>query len=129
MADEDGAEAIEASTNALLTATVTADADTYARLVADELLYVHSTGDRDTKSSILEKVGAGQYTAVARLEYDPTDIWVMGDVGVAVGTMTPVLKEGATFGARPVSAVDVWHHRDGRWQLLIHHLTAIPQPA
>jgi ketosteroid isomerase-like protein len=129
MATEDGAKAIEAATHALLTATVTADADGYAQLVSDNLLYVHSTGDHDNKESVLEKVGAGQYGAVAKIEYEPTNIWVIGDIGLAIGTLTPVLKEGASFPARPVSAVDVWQHRDDRWQLLVHHLTPIPQPA
>jgi uncharacterized protein (TIGR02246 family) len=129
MGTDDGAKAIEEATHALLEATVTGDAERYDQLVCDDLLYVHSTGDHDSKPSVLEKVGAGQYSAVAKIDYEPTNIWVIGDVAVAIGTLTPVLKEGASFPARPSSAADVWHHRDGRWQLLVHHLTPIPQPA
>jgi uncharacterized protein (TIGR02246 family) len=123
------AQAVEAATNALLAATVSGDAEAYALLAADDLDYIHSTGGHDNKTSILANVAAGQYKAVAKIEYEPTDIWVIGDVAVAVGTMTPVLHKEGSFPARPVSSVDVWQRLDGRWQLLVHHLTAIPQPA
>lgn len=127
MATDERAKAVEEATVQFLAATVSGDAETYAGLVSDDLDYIHSTGEHDNKSSILEKVGAGQYTAVAKIDYAPTDIWVIGEVAVAVGTISPVLKKEGTFPARPVSSVDVWQHVDGRWQLLVHHLTAIPQ--
>jgi len=129
MATDEVAHAVEAATNELLAATVSGDTETYSQLAADDLEYIHSNSERDSKSSIMEKVGAGQYKAVAKIIYAPSDIWVIGEVAVAVGTMTPVLHEEGKFPARPVSSVDVWRQLDGRWQLLVHHLTAIPQPA
>ena len=127
MADEDTARAIEAATSRLYAAMVGGDAETYGQLVSDELVYVHSTGDRDSKRSVLEKVGSGVYGGVAKIVYTPAETWVLSDVVVALGTAAPALRaEGAT-PPRPVSVANVWHHVDGRWQLLVHHLTKTPQ--
>jgi ketosteroid isomerase-like protein len=127
MANEDTARAIEAATNQLYAAQVGGDAETYGQLLSDEFVYVHSTGDRDSKTSVLEKVGSGAYGRVAKIDYTPAEIWVLDDVVVALGTVAPTLRAEGSTPPRPVSSADVWHHVDGRWQLLVHHLTKTPQ--
>ena len=127
MANKDTARAIEAATNQLYAAMVGGDAETYGQLVSDELVYVHSTGDRDSKRSVLEKVGSGVYGGVAKIVYTPAEIWVLDEVVVALGTAAPTLRAEGSTPPRPVSTANVWHHVDGRWQLLVHHMTKTPQ--
>ena len=127
MSNEEIAHVIETATNQLYAAMVGGDAETYGQLVSDELVYVHSTGDRDSKGSVLKKVGSGVYGGVAKIVYTPAEIWVLGEVVVALGTAAPTLRAEGSTPPRPVSTANVWRHVDGRWQLLVHHMTKTPQ--
>ncbi len=110
-------------------AMVAADIAKLTPLLADNLVYTHSSGKVDTKSSLIEAIRTGT------LDYekiDPRDTVVRarGRTVVVTGIVTVGVKtpEGSrSFDAR-FTAV---HGRtqDGKWQLLVWQTTRLPEPA
>lgn len=84
------------------------------RLLDDELVYVHSTGRRDTKESLLRFLGKTTYLAI---DHQFGSIREVGDLAVAQGVMSlRVLRDRAE---REVASntTSVWRHHDGAWLL------------
>jgi len=118
MATDEARKACRRATVQFLGATVSGDAETYAGLVSDDLDDIHSTGEQTTRA-LSSKVGAGQYTAVAKIEYAPTDIWVIGEVLCVRFGRSSILKM-KDFPARP-SVIGLLAALDDRWSYLVHH--------
>ena len=92
-------------------------------LLADSVVYVHSTGARDSKQSYLEKIG-NKSLRYLTLSFDDIDVIGQAPVGIVTGKMSAiVLKEGAEKAVRSLY-MTVWvQQQNGTWVMQAHQGT------
>jgi ketosteroid isomerase-like protein len=101
------------------------DLATLNELLADDLVYTHSSARLDTKASLIGNMQSGStvYTSVA-----PSDVQAQ-DLGDAV-VLTGSCRIGVNSGGRPnsfgVRFTDVYARRGGRWQMVTWQSTRLP---
>ncbi|MBN8930284.1 MAG: nuclear transport factor 2 family protein [Rhodospirillales bacterium] len=101
------------------------DVATLRRLIADDLIYVHSSARIDTKGSLIGAMesGATVYTSV-----EPSDVTAQ-DLGESV-VLTGVAAISVTSGGKPMSFrvrfMDVYARRSGDWQMVAWQSTRLP---
>jgi ketosteroid isomerase-like protein len=101
------------------------DVATLNALLADDLVYTHSSARLDTKQSLIGNMesGATVYTAV-----EPSDVQAQ-DLGEAV-VLTGTCRISVMSGGRPnsfgVRFTDVYANRGGRWQMVTWQSTRLP---
>lgn len=99
-------------------------------LLSDGLIYVHSTGGRDTKASYLEKLASGSLKYLA-LSFDDLQVHPAGQGHVVTGRMSAqVLKDGEPKAVRSLF-MTVWMPETDaqgqpRMRMLAHQGTSIP---
>ena len=94
-------------------------------LIADDLVYTHSTARLDTKQSLIGNMEGGStvYTSVAPSDVKAQDL---GDTVVLTGSCKiGVMSSGKpnSFGVR---FTDVWANKGGRWQMVAWQSTRTP---
>ena len=107
-------------------AMVSKDVATLEAVLADDLIYTHSSARLDTKQSLIGAMASGAtvYTGAEPADVNAQDL---GDVVVLTGTaQMKVVSSGTpnTFGIR---FVDVYAKRDGRWQMVTWQSTRLPE--
>jgi len=101
------------------------DIVTLNKLIADDLIYCHSTARIDTKQSLIGNMqsGATVYTGVEPSEVKAEDL---GN-GVA---LTGIARINVVSNGKPnafsVRFTDVWANRNGQWQMVIWQSTRLP---
>ena len=102
------------------------DVATLNALIADDLVYTHSSARLDSKQSLIGAMrsGATVYTAV-----EPSDVKAQ-DCGDTV-VLTGVARIGVNSGGRAmnfgVRFTDVWANRGGSWQMVAWQSTRLPE--
>ncbi|HEY7580185.1 MAG TPA: nuclear transport factor 2 family protein [Acetobacteraceae bacterium] len=102
------------------------DVATLNDLLADDLIYTHSSARLDTKQSLIGAMesGATVYNAV-----DPSDIKAQ-DLGSAV-VLTGIARIRVTSGGKPnafaVRFTDVYADRGGKWQMVAWQSTRLAE--
>lgn len=101
------------------------DLATLKALIADELVYTHSTARLDTKQSLIGNMEAGStvYTSVVPSDVKAQDF---GDTVVLTGSCRiSVMSQGRpnSFGVR---FTDVWANKGGNWQMVTWQSTRTP---
>jgi ketosteroid isomerase-like protein len=95
------------------------DVDTAAldTLLAEELIWTHSSGKTDGKRSFIERIAS---KAVAYLAIDVVDdtVWRHGDIMIHHGEIAGRVEAGGNERALRNRFLSVWQWRDGRFQLL-----------
>ncbi len=107
-------------------ATVGKDVATLNELIADDLVYTHSSARQDTKKSLIDAMISGQtvYTGLVPSEVKAQDC---GDAVVLTGIAhISVLANGKpnSFGVR---FTDVYAKRGGKWQMVVWQSTKLPE--
>jgi ketosteroid isomerase-like protein len=100
------------------------DTRALGRILADDLIVTRASPDQETqaKDDYLAKVKADTEKHVSITREDER-IRVYGDSAV-VTFRARRLTDGNTFRFR---ITDVFVHRDGRWQLVARHISALPR--
>lgn len=106
-------------------ATGQKDIATLNELIADDLVYTHSSARQDTKQSLIAAMQSGQtvYTSVVPSEVKAQDC---GNAVVLTGiARISVLSNGKpnSFGVR---FTDVYANRNGKWQMVVWQSTRLP---
>ena len=102
------------------------DIATLNALLADDLVYIHSTARLDTKKSLIEAMESGKtvYTGV-----EPFDVKAQ-DLGDAV-VLTGGARIRVTSNGNPVQFsvrfIDVYANRGGQWQMVAWQSTRLPE--
>ena len=102
------------------------DVATLNALLADDLVYTHSSARLDTKQSLIGAMvsGATVYSSV-----EPSDV-VAQDCGDAV-VLTGVARIGVSSGGKAmkfgVRFTDVYTKRGGQWQMVTWQSTKLPE--
>jgi ketosteroid isomerase-like protein len=94
-------------------------------LIADDLVYTHSTARLDTKESLIGNMESGStvYTSVVPSDVKAHDL---GDSVVLTGSCKiGVMSQGRpnSFGVR---FTDIWAKRAGKWQMVAWQSTRTP---
>ena len=125
-ASEQRVQEIEAADNERFRAKCAKDAAGLARVLADELVYVHSSAAIDTKASLIEGACRGKYHYRSAVRRD-VQVRDYADMALMTGKVTievTVNGAGKTVNATFTSA---WVMRDGRWQMATWQTTSLPQ--
>jgi hypothetical protein len=109
-----------------MTAMSQGDVGTLNALIADELVYTHSSARLDTKKSLIENMQTGKtvYTAVVPSDVQAQDY---GDTVVLTGVARISVKSGANAMNFGVRFTDIWVNKGGNWQMVAWQSTKLPE--
>ena len=106
-------------------AMATKDTATLESLIADDLIYTHSSARLDTKRSLIDNMTSGStvYTVV-----EPSDVKAqdLGDTVVLTGIAQIKVTANGNPLAFGVRFTDVYARRGGRWQMVTWQSTKLP---
>ena len=101
------------------------DIATLNELIADDLVYTHSSARLDTKQSLIANMESGStvYTAVV-----PSDVVAqdLGDTVVLTGSCRISVNAGGRPNSFGVRFTDVYARRGGTWQMVAWQSTRTP---
>lgn len=94
-------------------------------LIADDLVYTHSSARLDTKQSLIGAMesGATVYTSVVPSEVKAQDL---GDTVVLTGQARISVNAQGRPNSFGVRFTDVWAQRSGGWQMVAWQSTRLP---
>lgn len=101
------------------------DIATLDELIAEDLIYAHSTTRLDTKTSLIDNMLSGQtvYTSVEPSKVVAQDL---GDTVVLTGECQIKVNVKGTPNAFGVRFTDVYALRNGKWQMVTWQSTKLP---
>jgi len=101
------------------------DIATLDELIAEDLIYAHSTARLDTKTSLIDNMLSGQtvYTSVEPSKVVAQDL---GDTVVLTGECQIKVNVKGTPNAFGVRFTDVYALRNGKWQMVTWQSTKLP---
>ena len=101
------------------------DVATLEAVLADDLVYAHSSARLDTKRSLIDAMmsGATVYTGI-----EPSDVKAqdLGDAVVLTGIARIKVVSNGTPNAFGVRFTDVYAKRNGGWQMVTWQSTRLP---
>jgi ketosteroid isomerase-like protein len=102
------------------------DVATLNTLLADDLVYTHSSARLDTKKSLIGAMESGStvYTSV-----EPSDVKAqdLGDTVVLTGSCRISVTSGGRPNSFGVRFTDVYANKGGRWQMVAWQSTRLPE--
>ncbi len=112
-------------------AMVAGDLAVLDELLADDLVYTHSSAEVDTKASYIDGLRTKKWNYKG-VERPVEEITLFGDVARVVGhaRLTLCNPAGAASPTRTVNGrfLNMWAKRDGVWRLVAWQSTPIPVP-
>lgn len=113
--------------NGRLGLMIDADVNTFAELLSEDVVYVHSSGFTDDKASYLKKFRDGAFiyhSAALQLK----KVSALGeDAFMATGTIQMDATVGGVLRHLHTLLLVVWRKESGTWRLLGHQTTSLPQ--
>lgn len=108
-----------------MTAMAQKDIATLNELIADDLIYTHSSARLDTKQSLIGNMESGStvYTSVVPSDVKAQDL---GDTVVLTGSCKISVNAGGRPNSFGVRFTDVYARRNGRWQMVTWQSTRTP---
>lgn len=108
-----------------MTAMAQKDIATLNEVIADDLIYTHSSARLDTKQSLIGNMEKGStvYTSVVPSDVKAQDF---GDAVVLTGTCRISVNSGGNAMSFGVRFTDVYARRGGKWQMVTWQSTRIP---
>lgn len=107
-----------------MTAMADKDIATLDKIIADDLIYCHSSARLDTKKSLIEAMesGATVYTSVVPSEVVAQDL---GDTVVLTGVAAISVNSGGHPNSFRVRFIDVYANKGGNWQMVTWQSTKL----
>lgn len=100
--------------------------ETLASLLADDLVYTHTTGAVDSKATFLDHQTSGVLRYEAVEPKDPL-ARTYGDVGVITGTARMRVRIRGDHRAFRIRFTDVYARDEGGWKLVAWQSTRLPE--
>jgi hypothetical protein len=108
-------------------AMVAGDVAALDRILADDLVYTHSTGISESKGEFIEKIrsGARKYRKMAS-----SDVRARGEGGAVIlnGRVDGEVEAGGMRIFLSLAFTAVYVERGGRWQMAAYESTKLPEP-
>ena len=112
-------------------ATVACDAATLAKLMADDVIFVHGNALVQSKAEFLDAARARRFRISSFAITDPKVVFFKG--GAIVSGVEEIVLAAASTGEQPrkvqMHVSGVWVARTGGWQLILQQSTPIQAPA
>jgi ketosteroid isomerase-like protein len=107
-----------------MAASVGQDYDTLNQLIADDMIYTHSSARMDTKASLIGNMKAGTtvYTGMTPSEVVAQDL---GDTVVLTGVCAISVMSGGKPNSFKVRFIDVYAKRPSGWQMVTWQSTRL----
>lgn len=123
-AQKDG-DAVKAADKAWAEATVKGDKAALTALLAEDLTYVHSTGDIDTRQMFIDNLSNGvrKYT---RIDHENMDVRVYGNTAVLQATARIETVQKGKAGPAHLRFIHVWVKQGGKWRMVAHQSLRLP---
>ncbi len=120
------AETVIALDRKRMTAMAEKDIATLNELIADDLVYTHSSARLDTKQSLIGNMESGStvYTSVVPSDVKAQDL---GDTVVLTGACRISVNSGGRPNSFGVRFTDVYARRGGRWQMVTWQSTRLAE--
>ena len=127
VSDVSGDSAVRVTEHGRFHAMTNVDLRALDTLLAEELTYTHTTGEVDSKASLLDALRTG------RLVYDsisPADVRVRvyGGSAVVTGTARVQVRANGAIQRLSLRFTEVYVRRAGRWELVVWQSTRLPEP-
>ena len=124
-ATDDRIAQVSAAQASRFQAMLNADVAALNDVLADDLVYAHTTGTIDSKSSMIDNIGSG---AVNYELIEPTDskIRLFGDVAVVTGRANMQVVAGDRVHQVFIRFIEVYVANDDHWQLVSWQSTRVP---
>lgn len=108
-----------------MTAMAEKDIRTLNEVIADDLVYTHSSARLDTKQSLIGNMESGStvYTSVVPSNVKAQDC---GDTVVLTGECRISVTSGGRPNSFGVRFTDVYAHKGGKWQMVAWQSTRLP---
>ncbi len=108
-----------------MTAMAQKDIATLNELIADDLVYTHSSARLDTKQSLIGAMESGKtvYSSMVPSEVKAQDC---GDAVVLTGVARIGVNSGGNAMNFGVRFTDVYANKGGRWQMVTWQSTRLP---
>jgi hypothetical protein len=125
--DSDRAVALKAAEVARFAAQVNADAKALGLVLDDQLEYVHSNGDLDTKTSFIESLVSGKRDYISATP-NIVSVRILGDVGIIRGAAKVTVASDGKTQDLSIGYTDVWVWKANRWQMTAWRSAKDPAP-
>ena len=125
LAQSKGSAEIVAADKAWAKAITGKDFAALENLLADDLVYSHSTGVVDTKKSYIESQKSGVQKYISVDHTDPK-VQLYGNTAVLTSGLKMHTETKGTEQTASFRVIHVWVKKDGRWQMVAHQTTRLP---
>ena len=116
-------KAVLAAMNALSQALIHRDGPALDRLLNDDLRYVHSGGQVESKADVIKANTTGS-SVIEKIEYSNPNVRVYGNMALVTGRVD--LWHSAT-NIIPMDVLHVWVKTSGQWRLASRQATRLPK--
>jgi len=108
-----------------IAATIAADVKTLGEILRDDLTYIHSSGQLETKAQVIDEITSGKlkYRAIVPSEQG---VRVFGDWAMVTGRAQLKVNSGGKSLGFWVRFTEVWVRSEGIWQLAAWQSTRLP---
>jgi len=126
--DDARVESLRTAEAARFKANVDADPKVLGQVLDDDLEYVHSNGELNSKKEFIESLVSGKRDYVATT-FEIQGIRIMGDVAIIRGTAKVTVGENGQSRDLDLGYTDIWVWKDKRWQMTAWRSARMPPPA
>jgi hypothetical protein len=126
MSSIDSKAAVLAADAKRYTSMIECDTQRLSAVLADDLIYMHSTGAIDTKSSLMAALVEKKFTFKSA-ETAETVVRIYGETAVLNGKVRMVVEVAGTDHHAFSGFTTVWVFRDGNWCLVHWQSTPLPK--
>jgi hypothetical protein len=126
--DDARVTALKAAEAARFKANVDADATVLGQVLADDLEYVHSNGELNSKAEFIDSLVNGKRDYVATT-FEIQGIRFIGDIAIIRGTAKVTVADNGQSRDLDLGYTDIWVWKDERWQMIGWRSARMPAPA
>ena len=118
--------AVEDAERGWAAAVVKSDIPALEKILASDLVYTHSGGSRDTRTSFIETARTGKLK-YEKLDHQKIEVqMIKRDVAFVAARVDVRIVSGGKPVDMKVSLLHVYVKRQGRWQLVAHQSARLP---
>jgi ketosteroid isomerase-like protein len=120
-------DAVKGAERSWAAAPVAGDEAALKQLLADDLIYTHSTGDSDNKAEFISNLKSGVRKYV-KLDHEGMDAKLYGNTAVLRATaQIATSQNGGAPSPAHLRFIHLWVYQGGRWQLVAHQSLRLPK--
>ena len=121
-------EALKSAEAARFKANVDADTTVLGQVLDDDLEYVHSNGEVNTKKEFIDSLTSGKRDYVATT-FVIDGVRILGDIAIIRGTAKVTVADNGQSRDLDLGYTDIWVWKDERWQMTAWRSARMPPPA